>query len=179
MSRIGRLPIPVPSGVTVQLNGSTITTKGPKGSLTRSFPELVSFSLEGDQLKVSRANETKRARERHGLCRSLLANMVTGVSTGFGKKLSIIGVGYRASVKGRTLDLSLGYSHPIAYPIPDGVDIAVDKQNNITITGIDKEVVGQTAAKIRGFRSPDAYKGKGIRYADEVVRLKAGKSGAK
>jgi large subunit ribosomal protein L6 len=105
--------------------------------------------------------------------------MVTGVSTGFGKKLSIIGVGYRASVKGRTLDLSLGYSHPIAYPIPDGVDIAVDKQNNITITGIDKEVVGQTAAKIRGFRRPDAYKGKGIRYADEVVRLKAGKSGAK
>ncbi len=177
MSRIGKLPIPVPSGVTVQVAGSNVTAKGPKGQLSRSFPDLITFELDGDKVNVLRANETKRARERHGLCRSLLANMVTGVHSGFSKKLSIVGVGYRAAVKGRTLDLTLGYSHPIAYPIPEGVEISVDKQNNIHVSGIDKEAVGQTAAKIRGFRSPDAYKGKGIRYSDEVIRLKAGKSG--
>ena len=179
MSRIGRLPIPVPSGVSLVVNGSTVTTKGPRGQLIRSFPELVSFEVVGDNVNVSRANDSKRARERHGLCRSLLSSMVQGVSEGFTKKLSIVGVGYKAAVSGRTLDLSLGYSHPIAYPIPDGIEIAVDKQNNITVSGIDKEAVGQTAAKIRGFRRPDAYKGKGIRYSDEVVRLKAGKSGSK
>ncbi len=179
MSRIGKLPVPVPSGVSVQVAARTVTVKGPKGQLQRSFPDLISFEIVNDAVNVTRANETKRARERHGLCRSLLANMVNGVTTGFSKKLSIVGVGYRAAVKGRTLDLTLGYSHPIAYPIPDGIEIAVDKQNNILVSGIDKEAVGQTAAKIRGFRRPDPYKGKGIRYADEVIRLKAGKSGAK
>ena len=177
MSRIGKLPVSVPSGVTVDVAGRTITAKGPKGQLVRSFPELVTFEVDGDKVTVLRANDTKRARERHGLSRSLLANMVTGVSKGFEKKLSIVGVGYRAAVKGRTLDLTLGYSHPIAYPIPAGIDIAVDKQNNIVVSGVDKEAVGETAAKIRGFRSPDAYKGKGIRYVDEVIRLKAGTSG--
>ena len=179
MSRIGKAPITVPAGVSVDVVGSTITTKGPKGELTRVFPTLVSFELADGVIQVSRDNDTKRARERHGLCRSLLANMVQGVSVGYERKLSIIGVGYKAAVSGRTLDLALGYSHPINYSLPDGVDASVDKQNNITLTGIDKEVVGQTAAVIRGFRSPDPYKGKGVRYEGEVVRLKAGKSGTK
>jgi large subunit ribosomal protein L6 len=173
------MPISVPSGVTLEWAGRVVTAKGPKGQLTRSFPELISFSMDGGEFKVARFDDSKKARERHGLSRTLVANMVTGVSKGFEKKLSIVGVGYKAAVKGSTLNLILGYSHPINYTLPEGIQASVDKQNNITVTGIDKEVVGQTAAKIRSFRKPDAYKGKGIRYTGEVLRLKAGKSGAK
>jgi len=177
MSRIGLLPVKLPSGVTAELKGSEMTVKGPKGLLSRSMPDHVTFDIGSDELKVARVNDSKPARERHGLARSLVQNMVTGVSEGFVRELEIVGVGYKAKVSGRTLNMSLGYSHPINFEIPEGIEIKVAR-TDITVTGIDKEVVGQTAALIRAFRKPDAYKGKGVRYKNERIRLKAGKAGA-
>jgi len=177
MSRIGNAPVPVPSGVTVKLSPSTITAKGPKGELSMNIPDFVSYEVNDGEVVVKRANDSKPARARHGLGRALLNNMVVGVSEGFTRKLEIVGVGYKADVRGKTLNLSLGYSHPIDFPIPDGIDIKVEKGTSLTVSGIDKQQVGQVAAVLRGFRKPDAYKGKGVRYADETIRLKAGKSG--
>ncbi len=177
MSRIGNAPVPVPSGVTVSQTASTISAKGPKGELNMLIPDFVSYEIGEDSVVVKRANDSKPARARHGLGRALLNNMVVGVSRGFEKKLEIVGVGYKADLKGKFLNLSLGYSHPIDFPIPDGITIQVEKGTSLTVSGIDKQQVGQVAAVLRGFRKPDAYKGKGVRYADEEIRLKAGKSG--
>lgn len=176
MSRIGKLPIDVPAGVDIRISADEVTVKGPKGNLSTRIVNHVSMAQEGAVLTVSRANEQREARANHGLMRSLVQNMVTGVTKGFEKKLSVIGVGYRADVRGSNLVMQLGYSHPIDYPIPSGISIEVDKKNNISVTGIDKQVVGQVAAEIRAFRKPDHYKGKGVRYTDEYVRIKAGKS---
>ncbi len=176
MSRIGKLPVDLPKGVTFSVAGGSMTAKGPKGTLTRTMPSHVAVAVASDQVKVTRVNDSKPARERHGLTRSLVQNLVTGVSQGFEKKLQIVGVGYKADVKGTTLNLHLGYSHPINYALPSGIQVDV-KKDLLTVTGIDKELVGQTAANIRGFRKPDSYKGKGVRYIDETIRLKAGKSG--
>lgn len=175
MSRIGKLPVDIPSGVTVTL-GDDITVKGPKGTLTEHFVKLVDVKVEDNQVVVTRHDDSKPSRANHGLMRSLINNMVTGVSQGFEKKLQVIGVGYRAEVKGRKLVMNLGYSHPIEFDIPQGIDIEADKQNIITVRGASKQAVGQVAAVIRGYREPDHYKGKGVRYVDEYVRLKAGKS---
>ena len=177
MSRIGNTPVVVPSGVTVTVTPSTMSVKGPKGQLTRPLPSHVEVTVENDKVLVSRVNDSKPARARHGLTRSLLQNLVTGVSEGYTKSLEIIGVGYRAQSKGKTLQLSLGFSHPINYAVPEGIEIKVQK-TVIHVNGIDKELVGQTAADIRRFRQPDAYKGKGVRYLGEHIRLKAGKAGS-
>lgn len=176
MSRIGRLPVSLPDKVTFAVNGMDMTAKGPKGTLTRTMPSHVSVKVDGGTIVVDRVNDSKPARERHGLTRAMIQNLVTGVTEGFSRKLEIHGVGYKAEMKGRTLVMHLGYSHPIEYPLPEGIDVQVAK-GDITVSGMDKEAVGQVAANIRGFRKPDAYKGKGVRYADEVIRLKAGKSG--
>jgi large subunit ribosomal protein L6 len=177
MSRIGNTPVDIPSSVTVTVTADTMSAKGPKGQLSRPLPSHVEVTVDGDQVKVSRVNDSKPARARHGLTRSLLQNLVTGVSEGYTKSLEIIGVGYRAQSKGNVLELSLGYSHPINYEIPAGIEIKVQK-TVIHVHGMDKELVGQTAAEIRRFRQPDAYKGKGVRYVGEHIRLKAGKAGS-
>ena len=179
MSRIGKKPINIASGVKVTLNGQKITVEGPKGRLERTIHDHVEVKMEADQLLVnSRPEQSGTALQ--GLSRSLIANMVDGVSGGFSKILEINGVGYRAELKGSTLNLSLGYSHPIDFPLPQGITAEVDtKANRITVSGIDKELVGVTAAKIRSFREPEPYKGKGIKYADERIMRKAGKTGAK
>ena len=176
MSRIGKQPIEIPSGVTVDVKGDAVHVKGPKGNLEQFTVSLVDIKVEGNQVILTRKNESKPARANHGLMRSLIANMVEGVTKGFEKKLAVQGVGYRADVKGANLVLNLGYSHLIEYPIPTGIAISVDKQNNISVTGFDKQLVGQVAANIREFRKPDHYKGKGVRYHDEYVRIKAGKT---
>lgn len=179
MSRIGKRPIPIPPKVTVTLDGLTIVVKGPKGELTRTLPPGVVLSQEGDTIVVKRRDESRLARERHGLCRTLIANMVDGVSQGFQKRLEIQGVGYRAQVQGRSLNLSLGYSHPVQFDPPEGIQFAVEGNTNVTVSGIDKEIVGDIAARIRAARPPEPYKGKGVRYAGEQVRRKAGKAGKK
>lgn len=176
MSRIGRQPIPVPSGVSVDVAGSSVKVKGPKGALEQALVEYVSVKVDDGNVVVERSSDMKQARANHGLMRSLINNMVTGVHSGFKKELQVIGIGYRADVKGKSLVLNLGYSHPIDFAIPDGISIDVDKKGIISVTGVDKQQVGQVAAKIRSFRRPDHYKGKGVRYVDEYVRLKAGKS---
>jgi len=176
MSRIGRNPVSLPQGVTFNVSGSEMTAKGPKGQLTMAVPGMVTLEVGNDSVVVNRVNDSKPARARHGLTRSLVQNLVTGVSTGFEKKLEIRGVGYKAETKGKKIVLHLGYSHPIEFEPPDGVSVKVEK-TNLTVSGIDKGAVGQVAANLRGFRKPDAYKGKGVRYVDEVIRLKAGKSG--
>lgn len=175
MSRIGKLPVQIPSGVTVTVSDS-VQVKGPKGQLTQAIVKLVDVKVEGSSVVVTRHNDSRPSRAYHGLMRALINNMVVGVSIGFEKKLEINGIGYRASVSGSTLTMNLGYSHPIVFPIPDGISIEVDKKSGITVKGIDKQMVGQTAAVIRGFREPDHYKGKGVRYVGERVRIKAGKS---
>lgn len=176
MSRIGKQPVPVPSGVTVDLKGQSVSVKGPKGELHQFIPAHVDVALEDNNVVVTRHNDSKPSRANHGLTRALIANMVHGVSTGFERQLEILGVGYRAEVKGSNLVLNLGFSHLVEYPIPQGIQITVDKTTKLKVQGIDKQQVGQVAAKIRSFRPPDAYKGKGVRYAGEHVRLKAGKS---
>ena len=176
MSRIGNKPVAVPSGVTVTAGDGQLTVKGPKGELSQKIAEGITFEIEGDVAKVNRSNDSKPYRANHGLMRALLNNMVTGVSQGFERKLEINGVGYKASTQGNKAVFNLGYSHPIEFPFPEGVKVAVDKNTLVTVTGIDKEKVGQAAAEIRGFRPPDSYKGKGVRYEGEYVRLKAGKS---
>ncbi len=179
MSRVGRMPIAVPAGVTVDIaENNHVTVKGPKGTLEKSLPVEMEIKLEGEELIVTRPNDLKKMKSLHGLTRSLLQNMVTGVTDGFEKKLEVNGVGYRASKAGKTLTLNLGYSHPVEMTDPEGVDSAVDG-NVITVSGIDKEKVGQYAAEIRDKRRPEPYKGKGIKYSDEVIRRKVGKSGKK
>lgn len=177
MSRIGKLPIAIPSGVEVKSGGTDVQVKGPKGTLSRVLPPHVSVGTEGGHIVVSRTGDEKTAKAMHGLARALIQNMVVGVTEGFKKDLEVLGVGYRANVQGKTLNLDLGYSHPIAYPFPDGIEIKVEK-NQITVLGADKEKVGQTAAEIRAFRKPEPYKGKGVRYAGERVRIKVGKRNA-
>jgi len=178
MSRIGKKPIIIPAGVKVAINGLTVKVEGPKGRLERELHDQVDVCLEADQIQVSPKN-TKAGGALQGLTRTLVANMVEGVTKGFSKGLEINGVGYRAELKGTMLNLALGYSHPVEYPLPAGVSAEVEKQTKITLTGIDKELVGATAAKIRSFRPPEPYKGKGIKYADERILRKAGKAGAK
>ncbi|MEL7504308.1 MAG: 50S ribosomal protein L6 [Cyanobacteria bacterium J06554_6] len=177
MSRIGKRPIPVPSGVTITLDGQHVKVKGPKGELSRSLPDEVSVDQDGDIVNVNRRSDARIARERHGLSRTLVANMVEGVSKGFEKRLEIQGVGYRAAVQGKKLTMSLGYSHPVEFDPPDGIQFQVESNTNVIVTGIDKELVGTVAAKIRDARPPEPYKGKGVRYAGEYVRRKAGKAG--
>ncbi len=177
MSRIGKMPITVPSGVKVNIDGNTVTVSGPKGELSRSLPEEMLIKYEGDIIEVSRPSDNKKHRAYHGLTRSLLANMVEGVSRGFEKTLEIVGVGYRAEKTGNNLTIRIGYSHPVeVVPLP-GTALDVEGNNRIKVTGANKEVVGEMAANIRAIRPPDAYKGKGIRYAGEVVHLKPGKAG--
>ena len=177
MSRIGRMPIAVPSGVTVNIEGNRVTVSGPKGELSRSLPSDMGINLENNILSVSRPSDSKEHRSRHGLTRSLLANMVEGVYKGFEKTLEIVGVGYRAEKVGDNLVIRIGYSHLVEVsPLP-GISLDVEGANRIKVTGINKEVVGEMAAEIRAIRPPDAYKGKGIRYAGEIVHLKPGKAG--
>jgi large subunit ribosomal protein L6 len=176
MSRVGKNPIAIPSGVTVTVQGESVTVKGPKGELSQALVHGITAAVADGQVVVSRPNDSKQSRASHGLVRALVNNMVTGVSQGFERKLEVIGVGYRADVKGTQLVMNLGYSHSINYDIPSGVAVSVDKQNVITIQGIDKQRVGQVAAEVRAFRSPDSYKGKGVRYQGEYIRLKTGKS---
>ena len=177
MSRIGKAPISVPGGVTVTIDGRDIAVKGPKGELSRSIPDLVSVRQDGDTIVVERADDERESRALHGLVRSLVQNMVTGVTDGFHKDLDIVGVGYRATAKGSDLELSLGFSHPVVVEAPDGISFVVPQPTRIEVHGIDKQLVGQVAANIREWRKPEPYKGKGVRYVDEHVRRKAGKAG--
>jgi large subunit ribosomal protein L6 len=179
MSRIGKRPIELPAKVEVTIDGQKVFVKGPKGELSRVLPEGVKIDKDGTTLAVTRVNESRMARQRHGLCRTLVSNMVDGVSQGFQKKLEIQGVGYRAQVQGSNLILNVGYSKPVEIIPPAGIQMAVEGTTNVIVSGIDKELVGNTAARIRDVRPPEVYKGKGIRYAGEVVRRKAGKSGKK
>ncbi|MBD2082099.1 50S ribosomal protein L6 [Leptolyngbya sp. FACHB-17] len=179
MSRIGKRPITLPAKVTVAINGQEVVVKGPKGELSRVLPAGVTIETEGDTVTVNRVNDSRMARERHGLCRTLVANMVEGVANGFQRRLEIQGVGYRAAVQGKNLNLSMGYSHPVLIEPPDGIQFQVENNTNVIVTGIDKEIVGNTAAKVRSVRPPEPYKGKGIRYAGEAVRRKVGKTGGK
>ena len=179
MSRIGKAPIPVPGGVTVTLQGLDVTVKGPKGQLNRTLPEGVAIAQEGGNLLVSPADGSRRSRERHGLCRTLVANMVEGVSQGFTRKLEIVGVGYRAAVQGKKLVVSAGYSHQVEMMPPDGVTFAVENNTTVLVSGPNKELVGNEAAKVRAIRPPEPYKGKGIKYEGERILRKAGKTGKK
>lgn len=177
MSRIGRLPIDVPSGVTVTVDNNVVTVKGPKGTLTKEFNKDIMISMENGQLIVSRPSEDKLHKSLHGLTRALLANMVTGVTQGFEKALDINGVGYRAAKAGNKINFTLGYSHPVDVEEIPGISFEVPAPNKIIVKGIDKQLVGQIAAQIRELRPPEPYKGKGIKYADEVIRRKEGKTG--
>ncbi|NEQ95558.1 MAG: 50S ribosomal protein L6 [Cyanothece sp. SIO2G6] len=179
MSRIGKKPIPIPQKVSVDIQGSAITVKGPKGELSRVIPQGVSISEDSDTVVVQRVDDSLTSRQRHGLCRTLIANMVDGVSQGFQKRLEIQGVGYRAQIKGKNLMLNVGYSNPVEITPPNGIELAVESNTNVIVAGIDKELVGNTAATIRAVRPPEPYKGKGIRYAGEMIRRKAGKAGKK
>ncbi len=179
MSRIGKKPIPVPAKVTVTIDGKAVTVKGPKGELSRVLPEGVVLEQEDSAVTVTPENSSRRSRERHGLCRTLVANMIEGVTNGYQKRLEIQGVGYRAQVQGAKLNMSLGYSHPVVFDPPEGIQFAVENNTNVIVSGIDKEVVGNIAAKIRDARPPEPYKGKGVRYAGEYIRRKAGKAGKK
>lgn len=179
MSRIGKRPIPVPAKVSIVIDGQDIQVKGPKGELSRTLPSGVMVVQEGETVLVNRKDDSRLARERHGLCRTLVANMVEGVSNGYQKRLEIQGIGYRAQLQGRNLNLSLGYSHPVVFEPPAGIEFVVENNTNVVISGIDKELVGNIAASIRASRPPEPYKGKGVRYAGEQVRRKAGKSGKK
>jgi len=179
MSRIGKKPIAIPSGVEVAMKGGQITVKGPKGNLGINVPAGVDVSIQADTVNIAAQEGQKNGGAMQGLTRTLIANMVDGVTKGFERVLEISGVGYRAEVKGTTLALALGYSHPIEYPLPQGITAEVEKQTKITLRGIDKQLLGATAAKIRSFRGPEPYKGKGIKYAEERILRKAGKTGKK
>ena len=178
MSRIGRKPIPIASGVKVETRGSTISVTGPKGTLSATVHESVSVVVKDNQVVVSRTGDGKSVKALHGLWRALINNMMTGVTRGFQRKLEIVGVGYKAELKGKRLQLALGYSHPIVFSPPEGIKLEVPQPTNITISGSDKQLVGQIAAKIRSFRLPEPYKGKGIKYEGETIRRKAGKAAA-
>ena len=177
MSRIGKAPVEIPSGVEVAIDGPNVTVKGSKGELSREFTDRVAFELDNGQVTVTRQDDTRESRALHGLSRALLANMVEGVSQGFSKELEIQGVGYRAALKGKAVELQVGFSHMVLVEAPDGVTFEVPEPTKIVVSGIDKEQVGQQAANIRKVRPPEPYKGKGIRYAGEYVRRKAGKAG--
>ena len=180
MSRIGRMPIAVPAGVTVDIaENNKVTVKGPKGELSRVLPETMDIKLDGDNVVVTRPNDLKKNKSLHGLTRTLIYNMIIGVTEGYTKVLEVNGVGYRAQKQGKKLVLSLGYSHPVEMEDPEGIETVLDGQNKITVKGIDKEKVGQYAAEIRSKRAPEPYKGKGIKYETEVIRRKVGKTGKK
>lgn len=176
-SRIGKNPVPVPDKVTVDIQGQTVKVKGPKGELQRTFHHLVKLEKGEKMVTVLRADESRQANSQHGLARTLLSNMVVGVDTGFTRTLNMVGVGYKAAVSGSNLTLNLGYSHPIEMPVPQGLSVKVEKNTTIEISGFDKELVGQFAANVRSKREPEPYKGKGVRYSDEVVIRKEGKRG--
>ena len=177
MSRIGRLPVKVPPGVKVAVSGRTITIEGPKGKLIQEVAAGIGIAAETGQISLTRSGDERRARELHGLARSLVQNMVTGVSQGFSRSLVVNGVGYRAEVQGKSLVLTLGYSNPIEYPIPEGIKVEVEANTRIRVSGADRGLVGQVGAEIRRFRPPEPYKGKGIKYEDEVLIRKVGKTG--
>jgi large subunit ribosomal protein L6 len=177
MSRIGRLPIPVPNGVEISVEGSAVTVKGPKGTLSHNVVEPITVSQEDGSLLVQRPNDERDSRALHGLTRTLVANMVTGVTAGYSKTLEIVGVGYRVQARGSDLEFALGFSHPVPVKAPDGIRFEVQTPTRFVVHGIDKQQVGEVAAKIRKLRKPDPYKGKGVRYQGEVVRRKVGKSG--
>ena len=179
MSRIGKRPINIPDKVTVTIEGQNVSVQGSKGTLSRELPPEVIVEQQDNILTVKRRDESRTARQRHGLCRTLVANMVEGVSKGFQKRLLIQGVGYRAQVQGRNLILNVGYSKPVEIVPPEGIQLAVEANTNVIVSGIDKEVVGNQAARIRAVRPPEVYKGKGIRYDGETIKLKAGKAGKK
>jgi large subunit ribosomal protein L6 len=179
MSRIGRKPIPVPKGVNVTVRLDAVEVKGPRGTLTQRVPPGVTFAVDNGALVASLVRADDETQKKfHGLARSLMANAVEGVTNGFKRELDIVGVGYRAEVKGKQVHFALGYSHPVVFDIPPGIDVAVDKQTHVTVTGIDRQLVGQVAANIRGLRRPDPYKQKGVRYTGEVLKKKVGKTGA-
>jgi len=178
VSRIGNAPIPIPSGVEISISGLDVTVKGPKGTLEHTIPEVVSIAVDDGEAVVARANDERQTRALHGLTRSLINNMVVGVSQGFRKDLEIVGVGYRANAKGKDqIELALGFSHPVNVKAPEGIEFEVPTPTQIGVIGIDKQVVGQVAAEIRAYRKPEPYKGKGVRYAGERIIRKAGKAG--
>jgi len=180
MSRIGKKPIEIPKGVDIKIEDTNVRVKGPKGEISSGFPSGVRIALNEGKIVVERTGETKEVRALHGLARNLISNMISGVSTGYQRVLEIQGTGYRAQVQGSKLVMALGYSHPVEFALPDGVKAAVDqKQTQITLTGIDKQQIGQVAADLKSLRSPDAYKGKGVRYAGQRLKLKVGKAGKK
>jgi large subunit ribosomal protein L6 len=179
MSRIGKKIIPIPKGVKIDVHPGAVDVQGPKGKLHQALPPGIGFELSGDQLQAKTLREDPELGKFHGLARSLVANAVKGVTDGFRKDLDIVGVGYRAEVKGKQVVFALGYSHPVVFEIPSGIEIAIDKQTHVTVTGIDRQLVGQVAADIHSLRKPDPYKQKGVRYTGEVLKKKAGKTGAK
>ena len=179
MSRIGKKLIPVPKGVSAKVLDGAVELQGPKGKLRQAHPAGINFELSDGHLTAKTASEDPQLRKLHGLSRSLIANAVTGVTDGFKRELDIVGVGYRAEVKGKQVILALGYSHAVVFDIPNGIDIAIDKQTHLTVTGVDRQLVGQVAANLRRLRKPDPYKQKGVRYTGEVLKKKAGKTGAK
>jgi large subunit ribosomal protein L6 len=179
MSRIGKLPIPIPSAVNVQIADQAVTMKGPKGTLSLAVHPAITVTVQEQRLLCARRSDEKNDKALHGLTRSLLNNMVTGVTRGFERRLDLVGVGYRASMLSGHLNIALGYSHPIVYPVPQGVKVEVKDQTQIIVSGMDKQQVGAVAAKIRSFRPPEPYKGKGVKYTEERIRRKAGKTGAK
>jgi large subunit ribosomal protein L6 len=179
MSRIGKKPIAVPKGVKIDVQPGAVEVQGPKGKLRQALPPGIGFEVKGDELHAQLMREDPALGKFHGLARSLVANAVVGVTEGFRKDLDIVGVGYRAELKGKQVVFALGYSHPVVFDVPPGIDIAIDKQTHITVTGIDRQAVGQVAANIRRLRQPDPYKQKGVRYTGEVLKKKAGKTGAK
>lgn len=177
MSRIGKLPIDIPEKVDVKINDNNVTVKGPKGELTKDFSPRISISVEDNKIIVDRPSDEKQDRSLHGLTRSMITSMIEGVTEGFEKKLEMVGVGYNAKVKGKDLELEVGYSHPVTIKATENIEFSVEKNTNITVKGIDKQQVGEMAAKIRAVRKPEPYKGKGIKYADEHIRRKVGKTG--
>jgi len=178
MSRIGKKPIAIPKGVTVKVDGAAVEVKGPKGQLRQALPPGVTVAVEGTQLLTRKAADERELDKFHGLARSLVNNAVLGVTDGWKRELDIVGVGYRAEVKGKQVVLALGYSHPVVFDVPAGVDIAIEKQTHLTVTGVDRQLVGQVAANLRRLRKPDPYQQKGVRYTGEVLKKKAGKTGA-
>jgi len=177
MSRIGRAPITIPAGVEVKVDGSTVTVKGPKGTLTKTMHSNMTIAMEGNVITVTRPNDLKENRSLHGLTRTLIANMIEGVANGYKKELEINGIGYRAEIKGKDLVMKIGYSHDVVMPQPEGITVEVPAPNKIIVSGADKEKVGQFAAEVREKRLPEPYKGKGIKYVDEYIRRKEGKAG--
>ncbi len=177
MSRIGRTPIAIPAGVDVSLDGAVVTVKGPKGELAHSVAAPIAVAVEGDQITVSRPDDERTSRSLHGLTRTLIANMVTGVTEGYKKQLEIAGTGYRVVAKGKDVEFALGFSHPVPFAAPEGIELTVDSQTKLTVAGIDKQLVGETAARIRKLKKPEPYKGKGIHYVGETIRRKVGKAG--